>query len=496
MMMIRVVIVCMFHPLASSFLTHQQNSCTTLCTTLCTTCSKSDGNKYKSIVNSIPPHQFSSRRRRQARSQIIQNSPLTSRQSSILYQYNPNETDIDTNSNNCLVDASISPSPFDNEDEEARPYVELIHKETNTTIVLLGCLHGSPSSSNDVKSILNRQPTDVVILELCPTRYKDLIKYCMSSKKKLNESNDPRGGNEFIQMVSKTIQTRGISTGVAAGILGGASSISSSLSGFETGLEFLTAIDYVQAKKTQKGTATATTSAMSSNCDIILGDRFVDETLKGVGSIPSLSFNMWNDFIQQKCNWDRTYGVDANVISTAIFGDERLKQTGKQIDMRKVLTRNEDVKNDLVRLILPTFVLTQSAVLLFNGSLFALVDIMDSSSSSLSSISDLGMHLDVYFLMTETDLRNLFVELLIEVVTSSIILLVGYVTLALPAVRVILTERDVQLTEAVVSACKVATEKHYCNEDNEDDRSTKRTRRVVAILGLLHVNGIAKKLIE
>ncbi len=387
--------------------------------------------------------------------------------------------------------SSINSSVVDsyNNNNGSKPYIELTHKSTNTTIVLIGCLHGSSSSSNDVETILNAEPTDVVVLELCPTRYKDLIKYNLSKReKKMTKSNN--AGSEYLEMVSKTIQARGISTGIAAAILGGASSISSSLSGFETGLEFITAIDYVQQLKHNNG------EDDHNKCDIILGDRFVDETMKGVGSIPKLSYSMWHEFMQQGWNWEKTYGIDANVISNAISGDADLKQKGYQVDMGKVLSRNEDVKNDLLRLVLPSFVFVQLGVLLLNGSLASLLQ----STESLSSVYDLDMLLDVSFLMTDTDWKNLFVDFMVEIITSGLVLIVGYISLALPSVRVILTERDIQLTESIEAACKIATAtEQICrdgNNNNNRDSNERRPKRVVAVLGLLHVNGIAKKLIE
>ncbi len=424
-----------------------------------------------------------------------------------------------------------SPSPLNvaassshlakNQNDETKPYLELIHKDTNTTIVLIGCLHGSTSSSNDVERILNQQPTDVVVLELCPTRFKDLKRYMLQKKSSSSSSSiqqEQSGSmfmnNEYLEMVSKTIQTRGISTGIAAGILGGASSISSSLSGFETGLEFITAIEYVERHNKRN-------NSCNDSCDIILGDRLVDETMKGVGSLPRISLNMWNQFINPsrssttlssttatptnvKFNWKETYGIDANVASDAIFGDNKLKQAGYQIDMGKVLTRNENVKNDLLRLLLPTFAFVQMTILLSNGSLLALA----ASTNNLSTLpQEMNMILDISLLMTDTDWNNLLVNFIVEVITSGLILAIGYISLALPAVRVILTERDDQLTESIVAACKIAStkqsrdvvegiEEEEVNEDGIKRAKQGRAKRVVAVLGLLHVNGIAKKLIE
>jgi pheromone shutdown protein TraB len=55
----------------------------------------------------------------------------------------------------------------------------------------------------------------------------------------------------------------------------------------------------------------------------------------------------------------------------------------------------------------------------------------------------------------------------------------GYFGLVLPAVRIILTERDEILTEGIKASCRRAG----------------KGGRVVAVLGLLHVNGVAQRML-
>ena len=64
----------------------------------------------------------------------------------------------------------------------------------------------------------------------------------------------------------------------------------------------------------------------------------------------------------------------------------------------------------------------------------------------------------------------------------------GYVLVALPTSRIILSERDDQLAKGIEDACKFASEKR--SGANDDDNGG----RVVCVLGFLHVNGVAKKL--
>lgn len=55
---------------------------------------------------------------------------------------------------------------------------------------------------------------------------------------------------------------------------------------------------------------------------------------------------------------------------------------------------------------------------------------------------------------------------------------------------IIISERDEYLAKAIDEACRSVSEKDH---DNDDDM---REKKVVAILGLIHVNGVAKKLVK
>jgi predicted RNA methylase len=82
--------------------------------------------------------------------------------------------------------------------------------------------------------------------------------------------------------------------------------------------------------------------------------------------------------------------------------------------------------------------------------------------------------------MTPIDLWNsMGMNVLVDLTSSTFVLALGYVALALPATRVILCERDDQLTEGIRAAC----------------RASPNGGRVVAVLGLLHVNGVASRLL-
>ena len=386
-----------------------------------------------------------------------------------------------------VIATAISSKSDDSDDDSIiKPYIEVKHEETNTTIILLGCLHGSPSSSKDVEHLLNDGQTDAVVLELCQSRFDILTQY-MAKRSSSDVEEEEKLELESSTM-TKTVQqdetqvlsnvlenTTNFGTNVATAILTTITALSGSFSSsFQTGLEFITAIDNVdkQNKQEQPG------SKNESKCTIVLGDRAVDQTLERMGSLPSLSFEMLSKFFQKGFNWDQTYGIDANVISHAISGDQELKQKGlQQLDMGKVLFRNKDAMMDMARLILPSVILVQFVAVVLNVYLASI-------HGSNLSIGDILVDMVTF---SDIDWSKMFVFLYAAGSAFAQVIFLAYMAVALPASRIIISERDEYLAKAIDEACRSVSE-------NDDDNDDMREKRVVAVLGLIHVNGIAKKL--
>ena len=339
----------------------------------------------------------------------------------------------------------------------AKSFVSFNHPQTNTELVLIGCLHGSSSSAKDVSQLLNEKATDVVVLELCPSRYKDLTKEMIRRK-----SSEEGSKGSYITMVAKTIESRGLSTGIAAAVLGGVSSLSSFLSGFQPGFEFITALEFVESQDNQ--------------CDVILADRMVDETLRRVGDLPSVSLEMFQNFLDSGLDWEQTYGKEAKVLKNAVSGNGEL-----EVDMGKTLFRSTDVVVDLARLTLPTFLFVEAINVAFGSAISALNPIATADMSM--SMGSLFVHLAS---MTVGDWNSFAGDTAFELLSSALELFLGYMLLALPTSRVILSERDDQLTRGIDDACKFAAAKNTNGKGG----------RVVCVLGLLHVNGVAKNILQ
>jgi len=331
-------------------------------------------------------------------------------------------------------------------------YVSFNHPRTNTELILIGCLHGSSSSAKDVSQLLHAKPTDVVVLELCPTRYKDLMKEMIRRK-----SSETQSKGSYIKMVAKTIEARGWSTGLAAAVLGGASSLSTSLSGFQPGFEFLTAMEYVESQ--------------GSECDVILADRMVDETLRRFGGLPSVSLDLFQSFLDSGLDWEQTYGKEAKVLKSAVSGNGEFN-----VDMGKALFRRTDVIIDLVRLTLPTFIFIEAANVMLGSILNSLDPIAPESISMGSLMVDLA----------SSDWNSFAGDVIFELVSSALVLFLSFMFVVLPTSKVILSERDDQLTKGIEDACSFAAEKNTNGEGG----------RVVCVLGLLHVNGVARQILK
>ena len=445
----------------------------------------------------------------------------------------------------------------------SRSYVELIDPDTKVNVVLLGCLHGSSSSSDDVQRIINAEPTDAVVLELCATRFADLRRQEQQEQEQEEEEEGIAGGVQpevgpmksesngssqqqqqqggdapplvrFVSMIIKINQKRGLPTAIAAAILSGVSGLQTSLSGFRPGLEF----------------RTATKAAQELDCDILLADQAVDETLRQMGRLPRVSLSMLVESVKavvgsafgisgnddddddgnrdgasndasdtaQVCDdaiWQSSpLHKESRALSRAIYGDPDMLRDGYQVRLSDVLTRNKDVVVDLVRLTLPIILFAQLAVVA--GSTAA--GFVQTGSWAVPStdvvVLDTDSWLfanDVLSMMHPREIVSSITTLVTDLLTTASILAAGYVLLALPAVRIILTERDAYLTRGIKKACEMAAKAHSVSDDgvvnvsnsndevlDDKDGSVENASkgRVVAVLGLLHVNSIAMRILD
>jgi pheromone shutdown protein TraB len=368
--------------------------------------------------------------------------------------------------------------------------ITIIDPTTQCEVVLLGCFHGTKSSADDVAQLVTSE-TDVVVLELCTSRFADLRREQEKQKLQQQQQQQQQQKNpgqqkrlvqktswavRYVQMVSTTISKKGLATGIAAGLLSGVSGLQSAMSGFEPGLEFTTALERGQ----------------QLHCDIVLADQDVDETLRKLGSLPidalrtigvSGDITSFDSFSRQDDNksFFEEYLFHLTTLRTAILGysstagadDGDIGRSIPQVQVFPVLLRNEAAIRDLIRLAIPSIInivlLSQFiASVLGSASNWANV----AAISADSTLSDM-----TYYGTLIGDSDNYEVSLAMHFIASSFILLSGLMSMT-PIIKIILTERDAVLTEGILAACQRAG----------------TGGRVVAVLGLLHVNGVANRI--
>jgi hypothetical protein len=222
--------------------------------------------------------------------------------------------------------------------------VELTDPETGCQVLLLGCFHGSNSSASDVQQIIDVH-TDVVVLELCASRFADLRRdYLVAQAQAQASSTSSLASDEmdidevpvavvpkkpkrpwiarYASTVASTTRDRGMGAGLAFAVLGGVSGVQTSLSGLVPGLEFTTALQ----------------AANEVNADIVLADQVVEDTLNNIGNLPATSIRMWRDLFQTG-SWQETFGKEAAALQTAIAGNADFQP--HQLTLPGFLTRSK-----------------------------------------------------------------------------------------------------------------------------------------------------------
>ena len=370
--------------------------------------------------------------------------------------------------------------------------VELVDPETNCPVVLLGCFHGSRSSASDVVKCLSqeekRPTTTVIALELCATRFSDLRRDVLRDRDEARQSSPQSSTSKqpwlvrFASMVKKTSEKSGWSTGFVAAWLGGLSAIQIGLSGLEPGLEFRTALVHTMDAQIDHRLGTGNNNEDQNHSHtIVLVDQEVDNTLEGLGKLPSLALEMWKDVLFRGQSWKDTFGVEADALAQAIGLGHNNHMNDKKIEAVTLLgfvSRSSDAIWDLCRLLLPPMLGLQACVLATN---FVFQQDLNSQNELMDSVAWAAMDQQ---LATTSSVEQTFGHL-----SSIFVLALGYVSVVLPAVRVVLRERDDVMTRGIQSACRLATQGVAANDTSDHCR-------VVAVVGLLHVNGIAERLMQ
>ena len=206
-------------------------------------------------------------------------------------------------------------------------------------------------------------------------------------------------------------------------------------SGLTPGLEFVTAI------QSCPGT------------DIVLADQPVKETLRKLSRVPQFGLRSLRHGSPLR---------DSKGLGTALFGSK----DHVSVNVFDFGMRHRSAQKELAQWVL----VPMSALVL--------------PILGLATISNDVLALSLEFPgNAEWNPSNFFPFVAVNV----LMILLCYMGLVLPATRVVLHERDAILANGVLAACKVA---------KDESGDTDPPSRVTAILGLLHVNGVTRRLLN
>ena len=344
--------------------------------------------------------------------------------------------------------------------------VELVEHQTGCTVVLVGCFHGSASSAADVEHALqlstcHPQQTDVVVLELCAQRFDQLINKRDTSNSNWSDSESDETSNatrqstpwiwRYVRMVQTMAEKQGWPTACVAAVLGAASGLQTEISNLQPGLEF----------------KTAAVIAETEHMHIVLADQDVDTTLVRMGQLPDVSVTLWRDFLFTASTYDDTFGVEAVALRTALLGDSSLQDY--QVTLPSFLTRSNAAIKDLLRLTLTPIIALQALNIVLTESMASLLTL----NPAFAAATDASP-------VAETGAADPVAAIAVTVANAALLVL-AYLSVALPATRVVIRERDDVLTAGIRAACQ---------------QLAPPGGRVVAVLGLLHVNGVAQRLLR
>lgn len=407
--------------------------------------------------------------------------------------------------------------------------VELVEPTTGCHVVLLGCFHGSQSSAEDVQSALrisdkqnlgtvdninnnynnsnnnnynnnnNNNNNVVVALELCPQRYLELQRRGRrgggGDMVVVDEPhNGDKGGwpqlppkqqqrirrpwiDRYIRMIHSTYQNQNVATAVVTAFLGAASGLQTGILNLQPGLEFTTAMKI----------------AADNDMHVILADQDVDTTLQRLGDLPNIALEMWRDFFLtattknaagSSCEQD-SFRREVTALHTALWGCAKQKQQ-QQVTLSAFLTRSDAAVNDLLRMTL-TLLLLWQAVHWSLSQFCAMLTLNPASAAAVESsgwaVKDLADAVATTTTVVDDDSAMMGTGGLVTMVVINVaLLLMTYLAVALPIARVVIRERDDHLTKGIRAACQLA--------------AGQKNGRVVAVLGLLHVNGVALRLLQ
>mmetsp|Transcript_39685 Transcript_39685/g.58904 ORF Transcript_39685/g.58904 Transcript_39685/m.58904 type:complete len:385 (-) Transcript_39685:31-1185(-) len=343
------------------------------------------------------------------------------------------------------ANALVSPSPINNKGRLSKSTIEFKDPKTQCDVVLLGCIHGSQSSSDDVRALISDAPTDAVVLELCQPRMVDLIRY-------VDEQQHLTPLEQYSKMVSSVFQRQEWPTLLPLLLVSAFSFIQTELSGLRPWYEF----------------ATAKQVCEEEGIDVFLADQTRDDTYREMRKFPQTAGTLLTskERIEQA----------SRVLNRAFLGEADLPVP--QLSFLDFITRSSQVVTELFRYMapfLPILLLTGYSVDELDASIAEYLEGTSLGNPSLSGGLVGGGGGGI-----QDSIASFGFDILACVFSLALV----YTAMALPLAKIILSERDKYLTRNIKRACEFVTEQR----DGQPGR-------VLVVLGFLHCNGIAKLMV-
>jgi hypothetical protein len=310
---------------------------------------------------------------------------------------------------------------------------------------------------------LNRPP-DVLVLELCPDRFATIREQAQMEGRLAKPTKSPQStwsskrGDLALQGVDALLRfvSRAQST---------------FFSGLEPGLEFVAAV------------------RSCPNSYIVLADQPVHETLYRLSRVPRGL--VWNNDKHQNDDRNSAPLQETMALLSALFGSSDVCTSGyRPVNLFEFGLRTRQAQAELLQSVVLPLILCVGTIL----TLPVLNAARGIDLGAQSNALEFSLNHHVSLLSSSPSLILLAINCALVVTL--------YVGLVVPVVRVVLRERDDCLSRGILAACQVAAssstpygDESNCNDgSNVDDKPS--GRRVTAILGLLHVNGVAQRLLR
>lgn len=319
------------------------------------------------------------------------------------------------------------------------PAPALHRRHMGCDVYIVGCLHGAPTSAEDVVSVIEQSKPQAVVLELCQSRYEYLAQELARQQSGEKEEHDPRGTfGRWWKGVTKVERARGMGAASLAGVLSLPYAMQKAMN-LDPGMEF-------------KG-AMACASDQPHTIDIVLGDRDVKETLRRLGvdttQPPSGALGEADPAWEEGSQAEQAL-AGLRVLRRALWGSTSHK--GEYVNVLGCIFGRASFVTDLVSILGP----------LTLGVLGAcqLLDVVTGSAAATAATSS-----DLDFDSSVTMAVN---------VVNAVILPLFFFNI-LKFFRIVIQERDVYLASAIEKAAGL-----YPGSS------------IVCVCGLLHANGIAE----